>query len=119
MPETESDSSSELSVGKLNAKLGLSKVAGQWAQLGFAGLMAVAFGFILFWLRTDAKEQLKQQSIERSEDREMRKELATIQSSSMEKLANAIGEFRTEIKVRDEKLTTTLDRLADKIDKMR
>lgn len=116
----------DASADKLNAKLGLKGIAGQYAQLGFAGLIAVAFCFLLFWIREDAREQLRQQSIERAEDRENRKEIASMQAVSIEKLANAIGEFRIEIRtrdiefrIRDEKLTTALDRLTEKVDKMK
>ena len=107
------------SADKLNAKLGLKGIAGQYAQLGFAGLIAVAFCFLLFWIREDAREQLRQQSVERAEDHENRKEIASMQAVSIEKLANAIGEFRIEIRVRDERLTTALDRLTEKVDKMK
>lgn len=104
---------------KLNAKLGLKGIAGQYAQLGFAGLIAVAFCFLLFWIREDAREQLRQQSIERAEDRESRKDIAIMQATSIEKLAGAINEFKTEIRIRDERLTSALDRLTEKVDKMK
>lgn len=113
----------DASADKLNAKLGLKGIAGQYAQLGFAGLIAVAFCFLLFWIREDAREQLRQQSIERAderaEDHESRRDIAIMQATSIEKLSGAINEFRTEIRIRDERLTTALDRLTEKVDKMK
>lgn len=102
----------------INQKLGLGKLVGQYAQLGAVGAIILGFGFLLFWVRNDAKEQLRQQSVERAEDRELRKELAVIQASSMEKLSAAIGDFRLELRERDIKLSSALEKLTNKIDKM-
>ena len=42
----------------------------------------------------------------------------TVQAGAMEKLAGAIGDFKLELRERDIKLTTALEKLTNKIDKM-
>lgn len=107
---------------KSNMMLGLKGQLGQYSQAGAFGAVvigaALIIGFMLMWVRNDGKEQLKQQSVERAEDRELRKEIATVQAGAMEKLAGAIGEFKMELRERDIKLTTALEKLTNKIDKM-
>lgn len=107
---------------KSNMMLGLKGQLGQYSQAGAFGAVvigaALIIGFMLMWVRNDAKEQLKQQSVERAEDRELRKEIATVQAGAMEKLAGAIGDFKLELRERDIKLTTALEKLTNKIDKM-
>lgn len=117
---------------KANMMLGLKGQLAQFSQAGAFGAVvigaALIIGFMLMWVRNDAKEQLKQQSVERAEDREARsadraedraarKEAAAIQASAMEKLASAIGEFRVEIRTRDDKITTAMDKLTEKIER--
>ena len=118
----------------VNAKLGLSGWRGQVAQFGGIAIIFGAFLMLLVWFRNDWKaivsDLLRQQSVERAEDREARstdraedraarKEAATIQAAAMEKLASAIGEFRLEIRTRDDKITTSMDKLGEKIERMK
>lgn len=125
---------SEAAADKLNAKLGLSGWRGQVAQFGGIAIIFAAFLMLLVWFRNDGKaivsDLLRQQSIERAEDREMRsqdraedraarKEAAQVTAAAMEKLAGAIGEFRVEIRTRDDKWQAAMEKLTDKIDKMK
>ena len=91
----------------VNAKLGLSGWRGQVAQFGGIAIIFGAFLMLLVWFRNDWKaivsDLLRQQSVERAEDREARstdraedraarKEAATIQAAAMGK--TRIGDWR-------------------------